>query len=275
MRLKEAREEAAEIYRIAGDPRAVAKDLQHPALTVAPVYAEAEVPAPPAQRFTFRDPALGPSRGRGRGRSDERARQGRGLPRKSRPHREVGSGRRTPDGNESENSEVSHPELEEASSDDENDEQPPENWEDEEVEEEEEENVNAPLGSVSQREWGEWYGKCPRWGQFWQDMSGTGDWPPGTQVVDQRMFLDGKPCIPTPLQREWIRKIHEQIGHVGFERTWKILGRDFEWGDVHVAQNFARQVSHECDTCQACDRPRNKFGPIVFAPIPPVTMLRG
>ena len=57
-----------------------------------------------------------------------------------------------------------------------------------------------------------------------------------------------------------------------FEKTWKILGRDFEWGVVHAAQNFARQVSHECATCQACDRPRNKFGPIVFAPIPPVTM---
>ena len=101
LRLKEAREEAAAIYRIAGEPRAVAKYLQHPALTVAPVYAEAEVPASPAQRFTFRDPALGPSRGRGRSQLGQLARQGRGLPRKSRPPREVGSGRRTPDGSES------------------------------------------------------------------------------------------------------------------------------------------------------------------------------
>ena len=68
------------------------------------------------------------------------------------------------------------PELEEASSDDEN-EQPPENWEEEEEPEGE---INAPLGSVSQREWGEWYGKCSRWGEFWQDLDGTGDWPPGT-----------------------------------------------------------------------------------------------
>ena len=83
LRLKEAREEAEAVYRIACEPRADAKVLQSPAQIVAPVYAEAEVPAPPAQRFTFRDPALGPSRGRGRGRTGQSTRQGRGLSRKS------------------------------------------------------------------------------------------------------------------------------------------------------------------------------------------------
>ena len=128
---------------------------------MAPVYAEAEVPAPPAQRFTFRYPALGPSRCRGTGSTGQYTRQGRGLPRKSHPLREVGSGRRTPEGYESENFEGLRPELEDASSDDENDEHPPENWDEEDEEAEGE--IHAPLGSVSQSDWGEWYGKCSRW----------------------------------------------------------------------------------------------------------------
>ena len=31
-------------------------------------------------------------------------------------------------------------------------------------------------------------------------------------------------------------------------------------------------MSHDCDTCQACDRPRNILGPIASAPISPALM---
>ena len=38
------------------------------------------------------------------------------------------------------------------------------------------------------------------------------------------------------------------------------------------AAAFAKQVAAQCETCQACVRPQNKFGPIVPTPIPPATM---
>ena len=50
------------------------------------------------------------------------------------------------------------------------------------------------------------------------------------------------------------------------------MEKHFEWGDVLSAQAFAQEVKKQCDTCQACDWPHNKLGPIVFAPIPPVVM---
>ena len=86
------------------------------------------------------------------------------------------------------------------------------------------------------------------------------------------MFLGPKLCVPSPLQKEWIREVHALLGHVGAERLKRVLEDRYEWGDDLEAVNFATRVSHECDTFQACDRPRNRSGPIVSAPIPPVLM---
>ena len=97
-------------------------------------------------------------------------------------------------------------------------------------------------------------------------------WPEGAQIIDGRMFEGHKLCVPTPIQKEWVRAMHEAQGHVGFLRMWKILEDHYEWGDKGVARNFARKVMRERDTCQACQRPRNRYGPIQHAPIPPAIM---
>jgi hypothetical protein len=89
---QEKEEEANAIYKV-NSQGANATVLQNCAQAVAPVGAKAESSASPPERFTFRDPAEGPSewarrRPRYRGReSVQRARQGRGLPRKSPPSR--------------------------------------------------------------------------------------------------------------------------------------------------------------------------------------------
>ena len=87
------------------------------------------------------------------------------------------------------------------------------------------------------------------------------------------MFSFGKLCVPTPLQKEWVRLSHQQLCHLGFDRTWKILQKLYVWGDEPEAKKFPKAVSRDCDTCQACVRPRNKLGPIVSAPIPPAVMV--
>ena len=135
--------------------------------------------------------------------------------------------------------------------------------------------VDAPLGSIFKPHWGEWYAKCPTFQDTWevtQDYTTSHIWPVGLQVVEGRMFLENKLCVPTPLQKQWVREIHAMSGHVGYDRFWTLVGNQFEWADDHVVQEFAKRVSHECDTCQACVRPHNRFGPIVYAPIPPDLM---
>ena len=137
------------------------------------------------------------------------------------------------------------------------------------------EHQDAPLGSIYSHRWGEWYEECERFSQIWEDTisySDVGAWPEGLQVVDGRMFFGPKLCVPTPLQKEWIRKQHSLLGHPGYERLWFLLQKFFEWGKESEANAFAKRVSQECDTCQACVRPRNRFGPIVSAPIPPALM---
>ena len=79
-------------------------------------------------------------------------------------------------------------------------------------------------------------------------------------------------CIPLQLQNEWIRELHVSTGHVGKERFWQIIGDRHEWADRIKALEFSKLVMDQCDTCQACVRPRNKFGPIVMSPIPPYLM---
>ena len=101
---------------------------------------------------------------------------------------------------------------------------------------------------------------------------GTFEWPEGIQLVEGRMYSGPKSCVPTPLQKEWIRVVHAELGHAGFERTWNVMQKWFEWGNEEEAKNFTKKVSQECDTCQACKRPRNLLGLIVLAPIPPAVM---
>ena len=135
--------------------------------------------------------------------------------------------------------------------------------------------IGAPLGSCNQPDWSQWYAQCERWGELWDNLQNyqeDDEWPENTQIVEGRMFQNSKLCIPTPLQKEWVRLTHQFLGHVGVERMWKILEVRYEWGDEEDAKEFAKWVTRECDTCQACQRPRNKLGPIVSAPIPPILM---
>ena len=132
--------------------------------------------------------------------------------------------------------------------------------------------IDAPPGSARDRDWSEWYKNCPKWGDTWNSLDIPEHWPPEFKVIDNRLFLNNKECVPTALQHEVIRLGHEVKGHHGFERTWELLSRQYEWADARVAQECTRTINRECHTCQANDRPRNKYGPIAYTPIPPAIM---
>ena len=183
-------------------------------LHVTPVGAEAESSASGPARFTFRDPSLGSS---GRGRNFGKPwRPGRGRSRNSSPPREVGPDNTLPNG---EDRDDPLPNMDDGSSDDdENDEdpaqEPPPQVESQggeqtdEDDDEDEESPHAPLGTIHDLNWGYWYTKCRGWSARWSSLSNLAEddeWPPGVRVVSGRMFLYDKMCVPTPIQREWIR----------------------------------------------------------------------
>ena len=103
------------------------------------------------------------------------------------------------------------------------------------------------------------------------DLEDPENWPPEIQVIGGRMFLGAKLCIPLPLQKQWIRHFIDRQ-HKGHERTWKMMDYLNEWADSMAAWRFAKQVNKQCVVCQACNRPRNRLGPIVHTPIPPALM---
>ena len=108
--------------------------------------------APPAPRFTFRDPSLGPSQqARRKGQSfGQHARKGKGSSREFPPGREVGPDDFPPEG-QNETVKIEEPE---------------ENAEPDVSENEEISQQNAPLGSIRERDWAEWYSRCPGWSEL-------------------------------------------------------------------------------------------------------------
>ena len=274
---QEKEEEANAIYKV-NSQGANATVLRNFARSANPVGAEAESSASPPRLFAFRDPAEGPSewarrqaRSRGRG-MGQRARQGRGLPRKSPPPREVGPDNFSPDGNlRDENSEGELPELDLASESVSDEDMPEEMWDEAGENVQSETPQNAPVGSTMRENWGEFYSQCPWWGEMWSGLGQPENWPSDVQVIGGRMFIGTKLCIPLPLQREWIRRCHN-AHHRGHERTWKLMNDRYDWADKVGAWRFSKQVNRQCEVCQACNRPRNRLGPIVHTPIPPTVM---
>jgi hypothetical protein len=156
--------------------------------------------------------------------------------------------------------------------------------EEEEDEEEEEENSAPPSDEpeikdesdhnlLSEESWGDMYSACPHWSEFWvATKSQSQEWPKGLKILNGRMFIDEKMCIPLMLQNLWVRECHEEMGHVGPEKLWETLRLRYAWANKKKLFDFVLEVMAQCDSCQACQRPRTTKTPLVFTPIPPKTM---
>ena len=151
---------------------------------VSPVDSPAESSAGAPPRFTFKQPRI-PTQGQaGRAQTEPR--------RKSPPSREVG-----PREEVSEEIFSQVPQQRSESSQ--------ENFEEDQSQSQGGELQDAPLGSIYMRRWGEWYVECPRFGSIWEDTFSYSDldaWPENLQVIEGRMFIGAKLCVPTPLQKE-------------------------------------------------------------------------
>ena len=246
-----------------------------PTIMITPVGGEADSSASSTPQFTFAKPRIiGPKPGK-------QLRPDPTSVRKSPPNREVGPTEESSNGEEEETeSEIMSDDEGEMQGDEngpneingDEDEENEEENEEEETEEEEEEH-EAPLGTIHEPNWSEWYPKDKMFKEIWEIIQNDEtEWPVGIQVIDGRMFENGKLCIPTPIQSEWIREMHQNIGHVGNERLWQVIENKFQWGNKTQAKRLTMQMTKQCDTCQACQRPRNKYGPIVYAPVTPHLM---
>ena len=122
--------------------------------------------------------------------------------------------------------------------------------------------------------WEAEYHLCPTFTEPWSLTHGLAEeWPPGYRLIPDRLLFEGRICIPSSLQKAHIRLYHEHLLHPGWERLWKDLKARFEFADLGRAKDFVQVVGQQCETCQACQRPYSKAGPLVFTPIPPHIMV--
>ena len=115
--------------------------------------------------------------------------------------------------------------------------------------------------------WKDFYEECPYWSDYWvatQDASM--EWPKAIKVFDGRMFWEEKLCVPMGLQKLWIRENHAALGHVGPTKLWPELRLRATFADTQTAEKFVGEVMKQCDTCQACQRPKTTKMPIVYTP---------
>jgi hypothetical protein len=112
-------------------------------------------------------------------------------------------------------------------------------------------------------DWDRAYRHCPTWQiKFGETQDAECDWPKGFQVREDRMYFEGKLCIPSSLQNPWIRGQREFLGHVGPDRLWYSVEDKFEWADKVKAKKAVFDMMKQCDTCQACQRPVTLLGPM-------------
>ena len=64
-------------------------------------------------------------------------------------------------------------------------------------------------------------------------------------------------CIPTSLQKGWIRSRHEGMMHIGGKRLWKHLELRYEFAEPKEAERYTMEVTRQCVTCQAVNKARN------------------
>ena len=132
-----------------------------------------------------------------------------------------------------------------------------------------EEDDHISYQEVQTCDWGERYLRCPKWQvRYSETQDADCDWPKGYQIFGGRMYLKGKLCIPLSLQEPWIRESHVFAGHVGSQRLWDHLQKQYEWSDGDKAKRFAQRVTQQCETCQACQRPNTLQGPMESVPVP-------
>jgi hypothetical protein len=127
---------------------------------------------------------------------------------------------------------------------------------------------------VMSKNWLQDYQACPKWGDVLEAVTSPGvEWPKGVQILDDRLYLDARLCVPTPLVGRVIREHHSVAGHPGGDRLWAVMGRFYVFPDPTAAKKLAGRVKAQCEVCQSSDPSRQPFKvPIEPFPVPPYLM---
>jgi hypothetical protein len=147
---------------------------------------------------------------------------------------------------------------------------------DEEGDENESEEEDFPLSyqDVQCVDWDTYYQNCPIFFHIWLNCHDpNAEWPKGIRLAENRMYHDGKLCLPQKLTQPYIRDQHAVVGHVGADRLWYHLEISTKFAFPEMAKKYAQNVMNQCETCQAAKRAHRLAGPQEPTPVPPRAMV--
>jgi hypothetical protein len=127
--------------------------------------------------------------------------------------------------------------------------------------------------NIWEQNWSDFYSSCPTWKKLWQDTHSSDIvWLVNVKVFSERMFFEGRLCIPTQLQEKIILEHHIFLAHIGGQKFWKYLSKQFIFAQPSEAKKYAMAATKHCPTCEACIRPQSLRTPISFSIVPPHLM---
>ena len=104
--------------------------------------------------------------------------------------------------------------------------------------------------------WAEHYVASPQWAEVWdQTHSPKGRWPKHIRLIGDKLYLDGKLCLPESLVLNVLAAHHEFMGHLGSARLVAEAQRRYALPASVALVSMAGEVRRTCPVCQACEPP--------------------
>ena len=123
---------------------------------------------------------------------------------------------------------------------------------------------------VLDENWSEAYQNSEMWKDMWATAHNQGEpWPEGVRILQNKMYLSDKLCVPETVSHRLMRSLHVQVGHVGNKRTIKELRLRFLFAPSVKFEEVVARIRRACDVCQASEPPNwGSKGPIRVNPVP-------
>ena len=104
--------------------------------------------------------------------------------------------------------------------------------------------------------WEAAYDQCYLFGETRKETQDTDKpWPHGIQRHQDKLYQEGRLCVPSALVPRVIRAHHAAAGHPSGPKLWPQLGTRYAFPPRSGASRFCKTVSRECGICQAVKEP--------------------
>ncbi|EPS66700.1 hypothetical protein M569_08075, partial [Genlisea aurea] len=122
---------------------------------------------------------------------------------------------------------------------------------------------------VLDENWAENYAASEHFSEWWKACNEPhGAWPSGVQLLDQKLYLEGKLCVPENRVTAVLLAFHVGVGHPGIHRLLAAAKNNFVFPPKAQVEKEISHLRKGCLVCQACETPNEMLArPIRMTPV--------